>query len=62
MRNRQRPSFPRYRDGFLLQADLADINQIEAMVNKVKEKAGRVDVLVNNAGCIRERRHQQHEN
>jgi 3-oxoacyl-[acyl-carrier protein] reductase len=38
------------RDGFLLQADLADISQIEAMVNEVKERAGRVDVLVNNAG------------
>jgi 3-oxoacyl-[acyl-carrier protein] reductase len=38
------------KDGFLLQADLADINQIENLVNKVKETAGRVDVLVNNAG------------
>jgi 3-oxoacyl-[acyl-carrier protein] reductase len=37
-------------DGFLLRADLADISQIEAMVNEVKDKAGRVDVLVNNAG------------
>jgi 3-oxoacyl-[acyl-carrier protein] reductase len=37
-------------DGFLLQADLADIDQVEVMVNKIKEKAGRVDVLVNNAG------------
>ena len=37
-------------DGFLLRADLADISQIEAMVNEVKERAGRVDVLVNNAG------------
>ena len=36
--------------GFLLQADLADPGQVEAMVNAVKEKAGRVDVLVNNAG------------
>jgi 3-oxoacyl-[acyl-carrier protein] reductase len=38
------------RDGFLLRADLSDINQIEALVNEVKERAGRVDVLVNNAG------------
>jgi 3-oxoacyl-[acyl-carrier protein] reductase len=38
------------RDGFLLHADLSDINQIEAMVNEVKARAGRVDVLVNNAG------------
>ena len=37
-------------DGFLLRADLADISQIEAMVNEVKEREGRVDVLVNNAG------------
>jgi 3-oxoacyl-[acyl-carrier protein] reductase len=36
--------------GFLLQADLSDINQIESLLNKVKEAAGRVDVLVNNAG------------
>ena len=36
--------------GFLLQADLVDIDQVESLVNKVKETAGRVDVLVNNAG------------
>ncbi|HVO65005.1 MAG TPA: 3-oxoacyl-ACP reductase family protein [Syntrophales bacterium] len=38
------------KDGFLLQADLTDINQVETLVNKIKETAGRVDVLVNNAG------------
>ncbi|MEN6320203.1 MAG: 3-oxoacyl-ACP reductase family protein [Syntrophaceae bacterium] len=37
-------------DGFLLQADLSDINQIDALLNTVKEAVGRVDVLVNNAG------------
>ncbi len=37
-------------DGFLLRADLAEIDQVEAMVNAVKEQAGPVDVLVNNAG------------
>jgi len=38
------------KDGFLLQADLASIEQIDAMIGKLKETAGRVDVLVNNAG------------
>jgi 3-oxoacyl-[acyl-carrier protein] reductase len=37
-------------EGHLFQADLADTDQVEEMVNAVKEKAGRVDVLVNNAG------------
>jgi 3-oxoacyl-[acyl-carrier protein] reductase len=37
-------------DGFLLQADLADTDQVEALVNTVKQTAGQVDVLVNNAG------------
>ncbi len=37
-------------DGFLLHADLAEPEQVEAMVGKIKEIAGRVDVLVNNAG------------
>jgi 3-oxoacyl-[acyl-carrier protein] reductase len=38
------------KEGFLIQADLANIEQIEAMVSKLKEITGRVDVLVNNAG------------
>ena len=37
-------------NGFLLQADLASMEQIDAMVAKIKDAAGRVDVLVNNAG------------
>lgn len=40
-------------EGFLLQADLTDIDQVEKMVRQVKDTVGRVDVLVNNAGmCI----------
>jgi 3-oxoacyl-[acyl-carrier protein] reductase len=37
-------------NGFLLKADLADIDQIETMAKEIKDRAGRVDVLVNNAG------------
>lgn len=37
-------------DGFLLQADLADIDQVKEIINRLKETAGGVDVLVNNAG------------
>ncbi len=35
---------------FLLRADLADTAQIDALIAQLKEVAGRVDVLVNNAG------------
>ena len=38
------------KEGFLIQADLTNIEQIEAMVSKLKDITGRVDVLVNNAG------------
>ncbi len=39
--------------GFLLRADLDDPEEIDAMLRQVKEREGRVDVLVNNAGiCI----------
>ena len=38
-------------NGFLIQADLADIEQVEAMARGLKQSAGRVDVLVNNAGA-----------
>lgn len=37
-------------DGFLLAADLADIEQVEKMLLDLKELAPNVDVLVNNAG------------
>jgi 3-oxoacyl-[acyl-carrier protein] reductase len=37
-------------DGFLLQADISHINQVDVLLNQLKEEAGRVDVLVNNAG------------
>lgn len=38
------------KDGFLIKADIANIEEVEAMVSKLKETAGRIDVLVNNAG------------
>ena len=37
-------------EGFLLQADLEDPEAIDAMVRRIKDQAGRADVLVNNAG------------
>jgi len=37
-------------NAFLLQADLEDSGQIDAMVDHIKKEFGRVDVLVNNAG------------
>lgn len=37
-------------ESFLIQADLTSIEEIDAMVIKLKEVVGRVDVLVNNAG------------
>ena len=37
-------------DGFLLPADLADIDQIDAMVEALKGQTDRCDLLVNNAG------------
>lgn len=37
-------------DGFLLPADLADIAQIDAMVEALKGQTDRLDVVVNNAG------------
>jgi 3-oxoacyl-[acyl-carrier protein] reductase len=37
-------------DAFTIKADLTDAEQIDAMIATLKEEAGRVDVLVNNAG------------
>jgi 3-oxoacyl-[acyl-carrier protein] reductase len=37
-------------DGFLLQADIAQIDQVEHMIANLKEQSAQVDVLVNNAG------------
>jgi 3-oxoacyl-[acyl-carrier protein] reductase len=37
-------------DAFLLRADLAEAAQIDALIGELKERAGRLDVLVNNAG------------
>ncbi len=37
-------------NGFLIDADLTDIDQVEKMVNDIKETEGSVDVLVNCAG------------
>jgi 3-oxoacyl-[acyl-carrier protein] reductase len=39
--------------GFLLQSDIENPDQIDRMVQQIKEETGRVDVLINNAGiCI----------
>ncbi len=38
------------KEGFLIQADLSNIEQVDAMIGKIKDAAGRIDVLVNNAG------------
>ena len=38
------------KEGFLIQADLSNIEQVDAMIGKLKDAADRVDVLVNNAG------------
>ena len=37
-------------DAFTLRGDIADPEQVDALVRTLKEEAGRVDVLVNNAG------------
>jgi 3-oxoacyl-[acyl-carrier protein] reductase len=37
-------------DAVLVRADLASSSEIDALIAELKEKAGRIDVLVNNAG------------
>ncbi len=37
-------------DGFLLRADLSNPDEVDELVKSVKSEAGRLDVLVNNAG------------
>ena len=37
-------------NGFLLQADIGEPDQVDDMIQQIKNSTGRVDVLVNNAG------------
>jgi len=37
-------------NAFAIRADLADSEQVDALIKELKQSAGRVDVLVNNAG------------
>jgi 3-oxoacyl-[acyl-carrier protein] reductase len=39
---------------FVARADISDPAQVDALVNQLQETAGRVDVLVNNAGLTRD--------
>jgi len=38
------------RDAFAVQADISDVKAIYAMFDQIKERFGRLDVLINNAG------------
>lgn len=38
------------KDGFLIQADLTNIEDVDAMIGRLKENTRSIDVLVNNAG------------
>ncbi len=42
-------------DGILLKADMRDKEQVSAMVDEFAQKAGGIDVLVNNAGSLIDR-------
>src|SRR6516162_3404478 len=39
----------------LIEANVSKYESVEAMMNKVVERAGKLDILVNNAGIIRDR-------
>lgn len=41
------------RSGLALQADVSDLDQVRAMFEQLRERFGRLDVLVNNAGILR---------
>lgn len=41
-------------DGMLYKANVADLNQVKQMVRDVYKAYGRIDVLVNNAGIVRD--------
>jgi 3-oxoacyl-[acyl-carrier protein] reductase len=48
--NKAREVAEKLEDALLVRADLAVPEQLDALVGELKERAGRVDVLVNNAG------------
>ena len=41
------------KDGVAVAADLSRLEEVERVVREVKDRCGRIDVLVNNAGAIR---------
>ena len=41
-------------EAIFCQVNVTDLSQVEAMVNTVQEKFGRIDILINNAGITRD--------
>lgn len=39
-------------EGFYIQCDVSNLKEVEKMMKQIKEKIGRIDVLVNNAGLL----------